>query len=163
MPLPMVHLAVAVRLMAERAFADATGFYLGSIVPDAIHARTGARRDDKLHSHYQRGHPAHLDLDALSDMLTAHWAAGEMVPFAEGYAAHVLTDELWRDTVDAAFLQHVQREGQGADYSALYYRDCDKLDFDLYDTSSWRPVVWAHLSSAAAHNFPPLLTASEIS
>ena len=168
MPLPMVHLAVAARLVAAREptglpeSADIPEFYLGSIAPDAIHARGGTGRDDKLDTHFARGHPAQFDLGALGLMLTEHWAGGELVSFAEGYAAHVLTDHLWQTTVAAAFRQRVQREGLEADRRALYYEDCDKLDFSLYDTSPWRPAVWAHLSSVTARDFPPFLTATEI-
>ena len=168
MPLPMVHLAVAVRLAAARKsadspeFADMAEFYLGCIAPDAIHARAGAGRDDKRDSHYAQGHPARCDLGALAKMLTGGWASGKRVSFAEGYAAHVLTDHLWQDTVAAAFRERMQREGLEADLRVLYYQDCDKLDLDLYDTAPWRPAVWGHLASATVPDFPPLLTASEI-
>ena len=169
MPLPMVHLAVAVRLLAGREFTDwpestdSAEFYLGSIAPDAVHARAGAGRDDKLDSHLAQGHPAQFDLDALARMLKEHWASAEFVPFAEGYAAHVLTDHLWQQTVAEAFRQRMQQEGLWEERRALYYQESDKLDFCLYDTAPWRPVVWGRLSAAMVHGFAPFLTAEEIS
>ena len=169
MPLPMVHLAVAVRLVAagestdSPESADSAEFYLGSIAPDAIHTRDGAGRSEKLDTHFAQGYPRQFDLGALGAMLTAHRAGGKLVSFAEGYTAHVLTDRLWQDTVAAAFRQRMQQQGLEAERRALYYRDCDKLDFDIYDAAPWRPTVWGYLSTAAARDFAPLLTATEIS
>jgi len=174
MPLPMVHLAVAVRLVVAREptgspesadtpeSTDSAEFYLGSIAPDAIHTRDGAGRSEKLDTHFAHGYPRQYDLGALGAMLAEHRVGGELVSFAEGYAAHVLTDRLWQDTLVAAFRQRMQREGAELDLRALYYRDCDKLDFDIYDTAPWRSAVWGYLSAAAVCDFSPFLTASEI-
>jgi len=55
MPLPMVHLAVAVRLYEAQGVLPPSGFLLGSLAPDAIHARPGTQRADKDVTHLLPG------------------------------------------------------------------------------------------------------------
>jgi hypothetical protein len=51
MPLPMVHLAIAVRAHELMGSEPTPAFLLGSIAPDAIHMRPNATRDDKRKTH----------------------------------------------------------------------------------------------------------------
>lgn len=57
MPLPMAHLAVAVRIQNLVDRNSFPNFLLGSIAPDAIHMRPGSGPDDK-----QRGHLSESDV-----------------------------------------------------------------------------------------------------
>jgi hypothetical protein len=69
--------------------------------------------------------------------------------FAAGYAAHILTDRLWNKRVIVPFRErnaHLSREDQ----NALYYRETDQLDFNLYRRSPWRERVWQALQLAVA-------------
>ena len=51
MPLPMVHLSVAHLLIRDHGYPASPAFYLGSIAPDAIHARPGTESRDKRRVH----------------------------------------------------------------------------------------------------------------
>ena len=51
MPLPMVHLSVAVALSEKEGRFPSADFLLGSIAPDAIHMRPNSSRLDKEHVH----------------------------------------------------------------------------------------------------------------
>ncbi len=51
MPLPMVHLAVAVQLAARHDQFPSPAFLLGSLSPDAIHMRPDSVGDDKEKTH----------------------------------------------------------------------------------------------------------------
>ena len=53
MPLPMIHLAVAVGVHTLAGREPSAAFLLGSIAPDAIHMRDGADRSDKERTHLE--------------------------------------------------------------------------------------------------------------
>jgi hypothetical protein len=53
MPLPMVHLWVAVQMGEARGIWPSPEFLLGSIAPDAVHMRPGYERVHKRRSHLQ--------------------------------------------------------------------------------------------------------------
>ena len=84
-----------------------------------------------------------------------------MADFAEGYAAHLLTDRLWIDTVFASFRASIPADLTRQEYRALYYRETDQIDLELYHQMPWRPDVWRELAAAEARDFS-LLTAEEI-
>ena len=161
MPLPMVHLAVAVRMRELQGLALTPAFLLGSISPDAIHMRPATGPDDKLRVHLRDAPDAdHLRVRTL---LLRHWAErSSAADFAEGYAAHLLTDRLWIDTVFASFRASIPADLTRQEYRALYYRDTDQIDLELHHRMPWRPQVWRRLAAAEARDFFPLLTAEEI-
>ncbi len=51
MPLPMVHLAVAIQMHRLEQRIPSPDFLLGSIAPDAIHMRPDTGREDKQRVH----------------------------------------------------------------------------------------------------------------
>lgn len=51
MPLPMVHLAIAVQAHKLISSEPTPAFLLGSIAPDAIHMRPNTTRNDKQKTH----------------------------------------------------------------------------------------------------------------
>lgn len=160
MPLPMVHLAVAVRL--HEGQVPTSAFLLGSIAPDAIHMREGASREDKRLTHLP-AEPGESE-DAPTQALLARYegADHDEADFAAGYVAHVLTDRIWRDTLYATFRSRVASDLDPAEWRRLYYRETDQLDFNLYRRSPWRPQVWTQLALAQPRNFAEFLTGAEI-
>jgi hypothetical protein len=174
MPLPMVHLSVAHRLVERYGYPSSPAFYLGSIAPDAIHKRPDTERPDKLDVHLigQEG----LDEGRLRAFLAeqgrstgdaAGMALGYAADIATGYVGHILTDVYWRENLllpfRGQFEERLQRnEMPVAELRALYYSECDRVDLDLYDQQPWRPEVWALLRVAPARNLDGLLSAGEI-
>jgi hypothetical protein len=157
MPLPMVHLAIAVGIYSPQKSLPPPAFLLGSLAPDAIHMRPDSGRGDKEAVHLGQ------DPARLRNLLASHTEGADHLPnFAAGYVAHVLADRLWRQTVYPAFLARLPKETAAADLRTLYYRDTDQIDCDLYRALPWRPEVWTLLASAPAIDFPPLLAAAEI-
>lgn len=165
MPLPMVHLWVAVQMGEARGIWPSPEFLLGSIAPDAVHMRPGYERVHKRRSHLQdprdteehdrvRAFVQEHAVNSLSDGgegdVEARDVAGSgCARFAAGYAAHILTDRLWNKRVIVPFRErnaHLSREDQ----NALYYRETDQLDFNLYRRSPWRERVWQALYLAVA-------------
>lgn len=161
MPLPMVHLAVAVRIHEMESRVPSPAFLLGSIAPDAIHMRSGTGRDDKRRVHLVDPHdPSHERIRAL---WAQHWRAGSESPdFAKGYATHLLTDRLWAETVFSPFREHIPQGLSDQERRSLYYRETDQIDFDLYHRVPWRAEVWRRLAAAEPVSFGSLLTAKEI-
>jgi hypothetical protein len=170
MPLPMVHLSIAHRLVERYGYPSSPAFYLGSIAPDAIHKRAGTDRRDKLDVHLigEGG----LDESRLRAFLADSEERVDGGVLALGYAAHVLTDVRWREDILLPFrAQHEERlrrdetsrnEMSVAELRTLYYNECDKVDLDLYDRQPWRPEVWALLRAVRARDLDGLLTAGEI-
>jgi hypothetical protein len=175
MPLPMVHLSVARRLVERYGSPSSPAFYLGSIAPDAIHKRAGTGRADKFDVHLV-GKDG-LDRDRLRALLSrsargadgkaGDLAVGYAADMAAGYVGHVLTDVFWREDLVLPFrARHEERllrnEMSVAELRALYYAECDKVDLELYDRQPWRPEVWDLLRAAQARDLEGLLSADEI-
>jgi hypothetical protein len=161
MPLPMVHLSVAVSLCEKEGYFPSPDFLLGSIAPDAIHMRpnTGERDKERVHL---------LELGAspreLAGLFKAQYGPEgfQSLGFSEGYLAHLLTDRLWWEAVFSPFRKKLPPTLPEKNVRSLYYRDTDQVDLDLYLQSPWRPDAWARLKKATAAGFPLFLAAEEV-
>lgn len=161
MPLPMVHLAVAVRL--HEGQIPTSAFLLGTLAPDAIHMREGADREDKRRTHLP-AEPDEAEDASARELFARHEGLGrDMADFVAGYVTHVLTDRIWRDTLYATFRSRVAPDLDSAEWRRLYYRGTDQLDFNLYRRAPWRPRVWVQLALAQPRDFVGILTGAEIS
>ena len=163
MPLPMIHLAIAVQIGAQDERCLSPAFLLGSIAPDLIHMRPGISRDDKKTTHLiPRGEGSSPD-EAIWTLVRSH-QADALAVFTLAYAAHVLTDRLWMRQVIDDFEARIPPQilADKAQRRALYYGERDQIDFNLYHHAPWRPEVWRKLAAARRPSFPPWLSASEI-
>jgi hypothetical protein len=160
-PLPMVHLAVAVSLSEKDGGFPSPDFLLGNIAPDAIHMRLNMSQRDKERVHL-------MELGVTSQELVQLFRAQygmdktQKKGFVGGYLTHLLTDRLWWETVIAPFRKKLPPILQEPDIRRLYYRDTDQIDIDLYLQMPWRAKAWSSLGSSSAMDFPPFLTAGEI-
>ncbi|CAM3545484.1 MULTISPECIES: hypothetical protein [Saccharibacillus] len=161
MPLPMVHLGVAVRYFEGGGVPEA--FALGSIAPDAIHMRAGACREDKVRTHFG-------GKETTPDILEREYASylglsdePEWRVYVQGYFAHVLTDYLWGQSVYEDFKRRTEQDGlPPGEIKNTYYVDTDGIDFRLYETSAWTDEIRAGLLRVPARGVPPLLTEREV-
>ncbi len=162
MPLPMVHLAVAVRTHELTGSEPPPAFLLGSIAPDAIHMRPNATRDDKRKTHLlsDASDPENQHIRQLLDRYRAR--GSEALDFAEGYVAHIFVDRIWTETVLEPFRKQLPAAMPHTELRSLYYQESDQIDFDLYHEMPWRPAVWRLLAQAQPIDFESLLTADEI-
>jgi len=147
MPLPMIHLSVAVKIESFKTQKSAE-FYLGSISPDAVHMRSNFVQEDKIKSHFNTKVSAAIDeLDSLCEKIEN--SVGKEREFLLGYLIHILTDLFWHDTIYKTY-----EKRYAADPAAIqdrrmgYYNDTDQLDFAFYEKESWRPAVWELLAQA---------------
>jgi hypothetical protein len=161
----MIHLAVAVQLGAQDERCVSPDFLLGSIAPDSIHMRPGMTRADKETTHLVPLGERIAPDEAVRKLVQSHHGddAGR-ARFALGYAAHILTDMLWmREIVDDLSVRippDVQADQQ--QHIALYYGECDQLDFNLYHQAPWRPAIWQKLTQARAPAFSPGLAPARL-
>ena len=163
MPLPMVHLAIAVGACAGGACTGPSGeFLLGALAPDAIHMRPGTSRVDKDATHIVVGRVEWPEGPVRAWLAGCRDATVPLRDLARGYAAHVLCDRLWGCNVFQAFRQAVPPDTDPAALRTLYYRETDQIDIDLYRTVPWREEVWRLLAGAESQDVPGLLTAGEI-
>jgi hypothetical protein len=162
MPLPMVHFAVAVGLGERSGHFPSPAFLLGSIAPDSIHMRPEAVRGDKAVTHLDSpaDTPDHARLRALVEQYKT--AVDPYPSFTAGYAAHILTDRYWIETVIEPFRASAPQTFDGAEGRKFYYQETDQADYNLYQRSPWQPEVWSHLAAAEAPDYLPLLSNVEI-
>lgn len=161
MPLPMVHLAVAVQMHRLEGSTPSPDFLLGSIAPDAIHMHPDAGRDDKQRVHLSEIHDPHHERARL--LLAQYGSDGSSaMGFAEGYVAHILTDHLWVETVIDSFCKSIPPHLSTQEQRSLYYLETDQIDFDLYHQMPWRLEVWSKLAAAQPRDFASLVTAEEV-
>ncbi|MDQ8734389.1 zinc dependent phospholipase C family protein [Paenibacillus sp. LHD-38] len=163
MPLPMVHMFVTETMFKEKNLEVNAHFLLGSISPDAIHMRENTNREDKRKTHF------HLE----EDMTVEHIFQSRLLPFiescrndaerywfAKGYAAHVLTDLIWTQTVYQDFTRKITEEQIG-NARQLYYSDTDQIDFNFYKNESWRPQYWKLLENSKSFEVLEMIQAEE--
>lgn len=161
MPLPMVHLSIAMQVCEKLNIIPSAQLLLGSIAPDAIHMRTNVGREDKDVTHF-RDKP---ELDRLKRVKSMYesYQKREEADFIKGYCIHLLTDFYWVDTIIQNFEKNLPEGYTKNERQSLYYLETDQIDFNLYRNMPWRPEVWQSLQGAIPMDMSPLLTAAEIS
>lgn len=159
MPWPMVHFAVAQRLFEP---GPSPAFLLGSISPDAIHAREHVTRKEKGVTHlvHEGRFPSiqtlqHACVSYLDQHRDPDWKA-----FVWGYFAHIYTDIRWTETLYADF----EREyaGDPDKIRDTYNREVSQLEFDLLKREPWAQDALIQLRQARAFAVEPLLTPDEV-
>lgn len=172
MPLPMVHLHVAV------LFADASpkrvergSFFLGNIAPDSIHMREGTTREDKEYTHFNpKGDENYVArLQELYSVYIQQRSDEGWKWFIRGYFMHVMTDYYWFRSLYPEFVERVTSTDETNDVKRtkdelgrLYYQETDQIDFNLYHYASWSRDAWHMLKNTLSYDVEGRLTAEEI-
>lgn len=165
MPLPMVHLTVAITMAGDLTEPWVPAFLLGNLAPDAIHTRPGWTGDHKRHVHL---HLSSTDVpegaEAVARDLLRRWRQEGICIEAlhVGYVAHLLTDLLWRSHVWLPLRRTLPAEMSHEQGRALYYHETDEIDRQIYATAPWRTEVWELLAAARPVDVPDMVTAQEI-
>ena len=161
MPLPMVHLSVAVALCEKMGCIPSPDFLLGNIAPDAIHMRPNTDKHDKERVHLIDGNASPQEL-VRSFRTQFGLEESRVTGFSAGYLTHLLTDLFWRQAVIDPFRKKLPPAMPDKEVRKIYYRDTDQIDFDLFRQMPWRPQAWLSLRKAVAEDFYSLLTGAEI-
>lgn len=159
MPWPMVHFAVANEIYKGQV---SPSFLLGSIAPDAIHAREGATRKEKILSHFVRddlfADAAHLTskyLEYIGQSEDPKWKA-----YVAGYFIHVFTDERWTTTLYADFERKVRKDP--VEVRRIYYEEVSQLEYDLLRSSPELNSLITQLETAGGFDVTPFVSREEV-
>lgn len=160
MPLPMIHLGVAVKLNIP--ITKSAEFYLGNIAPDAVHMRNGFVHEDKTRSHCNA-----RNINAIDELLPLcgmiEGSIGAKREFLFGYLVHILTDIFWSDSVLMVFKERYYSDPEPVqDRRMTYYNDTDQLDFEFYNRLDWRENVWSMLASAQGFDVAGAVSKEEV-
>lgn len=122
MPWPMVHFAVASRLVAD----PSPEFLLGSIAPDSIHVRSNITRADKAKTHLMIEEHVFVTDEQLKDFFELNrLRAMQDIRFMDylcGYIAHIYTDRVWTFNIYPPY--ETLPDGR-----KIYTQDVTKLEF----------------------------------
>ena len=157
MPLPTIHLLVAQKISEKLEMSVSGKLLLGSLAPDAIHARAGNVRADKNNTHLRDPEFKSSWPNALKMLKNSQ---GD--PFIMGYALHVMTDYLWITDVWVRFKKALPDDMPEGEWKQYYYRDTDFIDKWFYRDPKVRKL-WRIVTSAPSQSLPGILTAMEIS
>lgn len=159
MPWPMVHFAVAQKLSLPHPMP---AFLLGSISPDAIHAREHVTRSEKGATHLvQEGRfPSIATLQAACNSYLEQDRNSEWLAFVLGYFAHIYTDIRWTETVYADFERAY--DGDPGGIRETYNREVSQLEFHLLRQEPWAQDALEQLRRARAFAVEPFLTQDEV-
>lgn len=160
MPYPMVHFAIASELCLGKPTPD---FLMGSIAPDAIHARENVTRKDKGNTHfvYEDKFPT---IEVLKEKCLYYLSLNDDVVWKDytlGYFAHIYADIKWTDTVYMNFEQEYR--GDKDDLRKTYMKESNQVEFNLIRKGDWTDDVLNKLQRAVAYPIEPLLTQLEVS
>jgi len=142
MPHTVIHLAVADRtyeMLGSSVIKNAPLFFSGNLAPDAIHARKGYQRADKKRTHlceggislYGFGYPEKSDLfnQRLSLFIDEYCNThSEYRDLYLGYAAHLLTDEIYSLEVCKSLEEHLKCSGTELHGAELRKNIVDNID-----------------------------------
>ncbi len=120
----ITHMVIAreiIKRLPKDTIREESLFYLGNLAPDAIHAREGYIRAFKKHTHF-RDDILDADFELPENRLLFHKRLAEFISQNKdrtddlfdlylGYAAHVLTDELFMLTVRKEFCEVMKGQG----------------------------------------------------
>ncbi|MWV44307.1 hypothetical protein GRF59_11765 [Paenibacillus sp. HJL G12] len=160
MPWPMVHFAVAEKISLSNPSPE---LLLGSISPDAIHARDPVTRAEKGLTHWvvDGRFPS---FEALKMNCIAYWnkhGNAEWKEFVRGYFAHVYTDIRWTETLYADFEKAYA--GDSSEIRDTYNAEVSQVEFDLLRSADWADQVIAKLRLAHSFAMDPFVTHEEVS
>ncbi|GIP29336.1 hypothetical protein J23TS9_44660 [Paenibacillus sp. J23TS9] len=160
MPWPMVHFAIAEKVCLSN---PSPGFLLGSISPDAIHARDHVTRIEKGATHLmsEGRFPSHETLKTNCAAYVDKNPEAEWKEFVLGYFAHIYADIRWTHTVYADFEK--EYSGEQGDIRNTYNLEVSQVEFNLLQSEEWADHVITGLQKAYAYPIAPFVTQQEVS
>ncbi|WP_046213579.1 hypothetical protein [Paenibacillus wulumuqiensis] len=126
MPWPMVHFAVSNQLHSGKPTPQ---LLLGSIAPDALHARGQTTREEKGLTHLvqnDRLASAALIMKTLQQYIDQH-PEREWTDFIVGYFTHIYTDARWTHGLYEQFSSNYS----GEDRRYAYHQEAAQIEFEL--------------------------------
>ncbi|HHV12051.1 MAG TPA: hypothetical protein GXX75_17395 [Clostridiales bacterium] len=117
----ITHMVIAkemLKLLPEGTIQNLDLFYLGTLAPDAVHARIGYERAHKKHTHFRDGIPDSdfelpenyaLYRKRLRDFISCNRERTDgLLDLYRGYVVHILTDELFVLSIRKEFCKRME-------------------------------------------------------
>ncbi len=156
MPYPLIHLLVANNLIpcVEVPPGEVPAFFMGALAPDACHISEIPKRlthfwDDARNSFS----PEDFRSRFLAGKTPGVAGKGGRVShiFALGYLCHLITDDLWLNTV-ARPLFHARYPDRKL-RAQIYYQECDRVERELFRKTDGAQLL-ARISSCPPVEIP---------
>jgi hypothetical protein len=165
MPMPVVHLCVAKKLLEIISINDKPMFYLGSISPDSFYLAPTYYDLDGLYEKHKFTHLRSRDFGAWEGVVMEFIAGhkdSENYDFFLGYGVHILTDIYWKETVFLEFANKFATEKTYDKRREMYYSDAKQFDFELVEKFNLKSDVWGFLSGCEGVCADDLVNAHEV-
>lgn len=159
MPWPMVHFAVSEELTSGKA---SPSLLLGSIAPDAIHARGDITKEEKGTTHLVHNGKlpaAELILEKCKEYLGKS-SVPEWKDFVLGYFSHIYTDLRWTETVYFDFEKKYKAEQN--EIRNMYNREVSQVEFILLRSMRSSEEMISKIINADGFTIHPYVTELEV-
>ena len=140
MPLPMVHLDIARRIIdLGYKVHKIPQFYLGIISPDAIHMRKDSNRIHKNDTHLIPEGKTWINVEEKEYFIFMKNFFSKNLEnvdndFLRGYGLHIITDMMWSKQVYTYFEKKFENDPSPVqDLRMAYYNDTDILDQVIFN------------------------------
>lgn len=174
----ITHMVVArevMKLLPEGSIADEGLFYLGTLAPDAVHAREGYIRADKKHTHL-RDDILDKDFTLVESLTLFHGRVADFIranrdredgllDLYRGYVVHLLTDELFILTIRAEFCNRMKGLGIAQDDHRFYVdivTDMNRNDFLLVQNYKEIKEIRSHMEQVKIYEILGYLSGQEM-
>lgn len=163
----ITHMVIAkeiLNLLPKGTVGDLDLFYLGTLVPDAVHARMGYVRAHKKHSHFRDDIPDTdfelpenyaLYLERLEAFIRCNRNREDgLLDFYRGYVIHILTDELFVLSIRKEFCLQMEELGIGQEDKRFFdaiVADQNRNDLLLVDRYEGMEELKKHMERAVIH------------
>lgn len=157
----MVHFGIAEKLYDGQ---PSPSFLLGSIAPDAIHARGQVTRAEKGATHFVTGErlPSVEQLKQACLHYLGDERESDRADYVLGYIAHIYADVRWTDTIYARFELEFGGEEQSRSIRDVYNEEMSQSEFMLLQTQTWAGDILLTLSQARPEGLEPLVSEQEV-
>ena len=161
MALPMLHLLIADKIYTEKfsSIHSSGEFLLGSIAPDAVHAKENYTREIKNISHYKFYGKDHIN---YFDTFINEYHTSENKDFVVGYLVHLLSDMIWLRSIRIPFEEKFLRApSQNISMNEAYYADCDQIEQLLFLEKNASRIIEA-INKSKAYSLEGLIDAEDV-
>ncbi len=174
----ITHMVVAkemLKCLPEGTIQNLDLFYLGTLAPDAVHARIGYERAHKKHTHFRDGIPDPdfelpenyaLYRNRLKDFISCNRERTDgLLDFYRGYVVHILTDELFVLSIRKEFCKCMEclEIGQGDKrFFEAIVTDQNRNDLLLVYRYEGMEELRKHMEEAAVYPVEGLVSEQEL-
>lgn len=158
---PMIYLLIADKIYTEKvgsihSYGD---FLLGSIAPDAVHAKKNYTREIKEISHYRFDSKSDI---SYFDTFFYDYATSENKDFVTGYLVHLLSDLIWYHSVRVPFKERFRKAPlQDKPMNEVYYADCEQIEQLMFGEKNASYIMKA-VNRSNAYSLEGLIDAENV-